>query len=183
MADLLDNTPAAPPALFEGPVLWVPEFLIDEVSPAPRASPDDWIVAIYCRADQPATAVLLGEEEPVGPMVKGEHRICIIGETVMFCSFQDFGSIEVSIAADGSFEIFGPAHPSAKCFWTDGDADTVAMSIDDFARDWAANVQQDEPDRVTIEHHTWSAPQPFQVVLNGDRAAFAPAIVPVGAAA
>lgn len=160
MGDLLDA--AALPALFEGQVLWVPEFLIDEVSPEPRAQPDDWIIGRKLFTE----TVIVGEDA-VGEEEEAT-RSFLPGDLVEFCSFQNFGTVEVTIAADGSFEAHGPVHPRVTHFFVDRDTDTLAMSLDEFARNWAANVGLAEPERLTVEHYTWSAPRSFVLAQCSD---------------
>ncbi|BDA85000.1 hypothetical protein Sa4125_25420 [Aureimonas sp. SA4125] len=167
MADLLDATPAAPPALFEGPVMWVPEFLVDEVSPPPRESPDAWTV----RNIQHETTIIVGESADETHSDEPSTRSFEPGDIVSFCSFQDFGPITVRIHDDGSVDTLTPVHPRASLFWAEGDPDTLSFSLEEFARNWAANTPQrqpDEPETGVVEHYTWSQPQPFVLTTTSD---------------
>lgn len=150
-------------------VQWVPEFLVDEIAPPPRDTPDAWIVGTYHLSDR-ITGVVLGEAEPVGPIEKGKHLAALLGEGVSFCAFRDFGTLEVTIRADGSFSADGHVEPSATHFCMPGDSDTLEFSLHRFVAAFleGATLPHDLPEIVTVEQYRWDPPVTLYLVKSAD---------------
>lgn len=158
--DLFGNPASAPSPLAPGEKLWLPEFLFDEMSPPPRARPEDWLVAGIDRdfwitdPDDEGSATL----RP--------------GDTVGFRWFRDFGTASLTIRPDGTWTSNVPLPSEANGFADVDDVETMADTPDAFARAWAENyfaIADDDGEVGVVVHvYQWSDPVTFRLTLGPD---------------
>lgn len=170
-ADLFPDTvvPHVP-----GPKTWVPSAFVDEVTPAGRAHPSDWIT--WDGAGHPIR-ISFGDDSPE------THLEIAPGETMMFDWSVDHGRVIFSIRPDGSYTTSRRIPPEANSFWVIGDPDTWGDSADEFARNMADNEFYSRRDYIDdgsefeVGMVQWGDSAPF--ILAIDRAghpAFLPAL-------
>lgn len=139
---------------------WVPAFLVDEVTPTPRAHPDHWLIAEVVTA--PGWWVTDPDDE------HSASARMDVGETMEFEWFVDHGEIIFTIAPDGTYTTDRPIPAEATHFWVRCDGDTIALSPDQFARQIADNfIGLDEiPGEVEANIYQWSEqPVTFRLAL------------------
>lgn len=127
MTDLFPETVAAPAS---PPRRWVPEFLVDEVTPPPRETPDAWL----------PTECISGRMIVADDLEDGPAVALTIGDTMEFAWVVDHGTIVFEIAADGTFTTDRPIPPEANSFLEIGDTDTLGEAAEVFARNWAESA-------------------------------------------
>lgn len=169
MPDLFGATEPPPAAPSGGAKLWCPAFLVDEITPEPRARPENWL------SESPETVTA----EPmrrwrVGADGDGTHRALGLGDEIDFMTFQAYGEVEFVIRADGSFTASSPIPPNANCFHEVGDIDTFMETAEGFAREYAANAfiysSDDDAETLTVDVfvYRWSAPIHLRLTLAAD---------------
>ncbi|MBW4089929.1 MAG: hypothetical protein HIU82_02300 [Proteobacteria bacterium] len=127
---------------------WVPAGHVDETSPPPRPTPDDWIVRL---ADDGAPA-LAGAEEDDEPT-----RLCD-GETVLFAWNEQHGYAVLTFAEDGTWHVDRPMPPhpeGGRMYVAMGrDWETMTDALDNFVRDLRGHEAATGPHR--LSYFAWS---------------------------
>lgn len=146
MTDLFAGTAHAAPDPASGPKRWWPLAYADEWMPAPRVSPDAWLV--YDTSGAPC----LDAGDPDNPeSAWGKPLRLAFGDDTAFYWVVPLGQVTVTVAADGAWK-GGPVNPAANSFWEVGDGESGADSMDEFARYWAENegLRGDATEDVTV---------------------------------
>jgi len=171
-----DPFPSAAPRQDAEPKRWLPAEHQDEVIPAPRDRPEDWLF----RMDDGAWAL-------AGPDDDNPTDRCIpvaAGDIVTFQWTEDFGAIRVTVRPDGSFVAHQQPHPDATMFCLLGNTDFISTSLEEFAQSYAEAVRTaggEMPEYELVECYRWSDDLEFRVVL--DPAGGTPRLEPLPAAA
>lgn len=138
---------------------WWPEAYMDEGMPTGRPSPSNWIL-------QKDGSFYVANESDDGESRNVAGALIVSGQIVAFVFRRDFEDVQVSIAADGSFEIVkGAADPRATHF---GDLDDGADSIDQ----WVIGATSgglhgpDGGSPFTVQQCQWSDSIPFRLVTD-----------------
>lgn len=158
--------------------LWWPGFLVDEVMPDGRATPEAWL-----EPDEAGVTAVYWEEDGklIGTLTPGE--------TVAFIWHERRGTVTIRVMPDGSWSLDdarcprttdmfdGEAAPtppaadiaSANWFADPGDYETMAHSIDEFAANHAENAGPLDPagDVVAVTMGFWSEKVHFVVSADG----------------
>jgi|SRR5579885_763036 len=140
---------------------WWPADWADEVMPPGRPAPDDFIID----ADGHYWLGYAFDAKDASDQDKRYFsRRLERGDIVNFISCDDLGEAEIAIKSDGSFDIVsGAISPAATHFWCPGDMDTLAGSIEAFARQY---VGDECPAIVTLAMARWSDSVPHRLVID-----------------
>jgi hypothetical protein len=168
--------------------IWWPEFLLDEVMREGRAKPEDWLAP-----DENGVTAIRWDEDQKHPVA---GRL-VPGSEAAFIWYEPRGIVDVIIKPDGTWshdddrdtrtpDMFTgqtlaeradrAAIADANAFWSPGEPETFADSLDEFARGHA-DMETLDPDgeRVTVKLGFWSESIRFRVSLDGKSLAPVPA--------
>ena len=151
---------------------WVPEVYLDEVVPAPRLSPDEWIVAA------PDGSFRLAAGDPYGEDAEPTQALND-GDVVAFEWTEDHAALDLTFhrSADGewSWTLSGTepvaSEGSSMIVADDLDRDTMCDSVDELAQDHIDSVRPDDGDKITIAFWAWSD-KPTEFTFHADPARF-----------
>lgn len=160
--DLFGNPASAPSPLAPGEKCWLPEFLFDEVSPSPRARPEDWLIA--------------GIEQDFWITDTDNEESAILylnpGDDIEFVWFRSFGTARLTIRPDGTWTSNASLPAEANGFADVDDVESMMDTPDAFARAWAANyfaIADDDGEVGVVVHvYQWSDPVTFRLTLGED---------------
>lgn len=147
---------------------WVPTVFVDEITPAPRASPDEWLTR-----DGPR---LWLSELNIGEPTDDEMSCEVdIGEIVDFTRLISWGRAVFEIRPSGAWTCDQPLPPSANHYYDIEDDETGMPTPDEFAREFARNffyphATDGEVCRVTVRVDEWSDGHHFRLVGFEDTA-------------
>lgn len=154
---------------------WWPSDYMDEVMPTSFATPEGWLRPLP-NGDGGFTIASPYHDDPAEEAERAwPFSPLTDGEKVEFCYCDDLGDIEMSIAADGTYEIHsGTVHPKATHFheWFNVDAGW-GDTIEEFAKNYAAETGT--ADRIQVGMADWSGSQTFSVKIEGGNASLDPA--------
>lgn len=163
---------------------WWPECLLDEISPAGRASPQEWL-----SPDENGVTTLWWNDEKTNKAGTLEP-----GEDVAFHWSETRGSVEITILPDGMWKVDDQRDPltadlfvtesasppapvpppmaaiaASNWFAAEGDWETAMDTMDEFAAEWARNepVVDPEGERLTVDMAYWSDRILFTVSADG----------------
>lgn len=156
-----------------GPTLWLPDFLLDEVCPPPKARPENWLTAL--------------PPDEIGPTERrwmitdtaderSDARVVMSGDVVAFCHHRSWGILDIEIRRDGTFAAPIEIPAEANCFCECGDADSFMETIEGFARQYAENAfsagVDDASLNVQVHVHHWSDPVDRRLSVDPSGAVF-----------
>jgi hypothetical protein len=149
---------------------WWPAEYADEVMPPPRDSASAWLV----RDCDGWFLAGCGDGNDESPAL---GRKLVEGEAVEFLWSEDRGDVEITVYPGGRYEAHGAVPADATHFWAAFDSDTLAMSLDEFAKNWAdmeGHAPGVLPERVDVAMHAWSDEIPYRLVIENGEAKFEP---------
>jgi len=145
--------------------VWIPEEYLDEVTPPGRASPSEWI------EDNVAGRALA----PAWDFEKSAPIALERGQVVNFYWCDTHGHVLIRLQRDGSFKILsGAVEPAATHFWRVGDPESLADTLEEFAKQEAQSIPggEDIAD-IDVQMATWSeGGVPHALVVEGNSARF-----------
>lgn len=140
---------------------WLPTAWLDEVAPEPQADPNRFI-----RRLDDGTFELRAPDDWDDPEC---WRIPITeGETVTFYAYDDYGTLELTIADDRSFTTDRPAPAGARQFWIEGEHETVGDSLDEMVANLDLPIDAGEH---TVHASSWEHQAVFRFEVGTDGAA------------
>lgn len=160
---------------------WWPNELVDEVIPAGRTRPEDWL-----KPDDIGVTLIYDDDDIDGTIVVRMEP----GREVEFIWQEDRGSVEILLMPNGAWSMEDPRDggtidmftgdvakpkPPAVCieeanwFAAAGDYETMMDSMDGFATCYAENEPSIAPEglRLTVDMVYWSDPILFRVSADG----------------
>src|SRR5690606_25775055 len=148
--------------------LWLPNDWLDEVTPAPLRSPDDflwkcddgtYVITPKCDPDDLKPE---GDEEDrkyYTKPVKG-------GDTVWFCPSEFYGIFPLHVNEDGTHRIDGDYPAKANCFYL-GEHDEVGDSVEDLLlRGGEDGDSALLPGEYSIQIYWWDKDVAFRLDVN-----------------
>jgi hypothetical protein len=108
---------------------WLPVDWQDEMTPAPSASPSDFL-----RFDAEGAFLAPLDWSPEGePDGSGPIRLTD-GTNVKFSWVENHGHRTLTVLEDGTWSLDAPFPEGTEQFWLPGEPDTISLSIDDLVR-------------------------------------------------
>jgi hypothetical protein len=133
---------------------WLPYDLMDEMTPAPRNSPDDWVGSL----DDGAAAIIAGVDG-----ARTAEKICLLrdGDNVKFCSMTPHGSAILTLRTERQWSVDSPMPAAAEqvCAINGWQIESLATSVEECAE--ALFDYDAEPGDYTLSYYTWSDGIPF----------------------
>lgn len=143
---------------------WWPADWADEWMPPSRSSPDGFIQNVE---GDPYLGYPLHDPCVTECEKRQFNQRIAVGDIVQFLCCDDLGSVSIELRADGSYRADAPFDSTATSFWIAGDNDTLADSMDEFARLY---VESDHsggvPQRLDVRLARWSDPIPHKLVVK-----------------
>lgn len=137
---------------------WLPTEWLDEVVPEPQADPSRFV-----RRMDDGSFELRAPDDWDDPEC---WRITVSdGQTINMSAYDDFGTIEVTIAEDGSFTAEQAVPDGATQFWLDGEPDTMGGSLTEMVANLLLDGRAD-PGRQTIRASSWQHSAIFQFRID-----------------
>jgi Fe-S oxidoreductase len=139
---------------------WIPAVYCDEVCPAARATPQDWLISPF--GDAYALAAAWRDDD-------GVTIVIAPGEAVSFMWLVELGSDTLTIKADGTWSTLRPEPDTppggSLSVWEMGDFETMMDSLSEFA---AEQISCDpEAREVDICYCAWSREETLFVLRDG----------------
>lgn len=141
--------------------------MLDEVTPPPRKTPDDWIVQ-----QSGLCAELAGPDEDEGDQTGRKLIAC--GNVALFCAYFDLGTIEIEVEPDGTWKPFDPlvidgTAAKATLFCEKDEEETTVPSLDEIARNFVQSYGPPKgSDFIPVEAWHWTKPIPFALTRRED---------------
>ena len=128
---------------------WLPSRYVGEIVPSPRTTPSDWIVA------------LPGDVYALAPFDDDDAatHVLKVGDVVEFHWTETYETIFVTIKPDGSYTPHTSPDLRANCVMIKGDFDTIDVSVEAFAKQFAEDhLYEDHAEATPVEvlQFTWS---------------------------
>ena len=140
---------------------WLPTEWLDEVVPEPQDSPDAFI--------SPVGDSALELRAPTEPREDGFYVSPLTeGQIVEFVAFDDYGTLQLTIHADRTFETDDPVPAGATLFMLEGEPDTISGSIEEMVRNLDDPI---DPGTYTVAAYSWQRHASFRLELDEKRVA------------
>lgn len=152
---------------------YVPACYLDAVTPIPRETPDAWLVSLKdgSPAICPAHLIELVADKYEADGESRPHLWAVEdGEVVSFSQLTEYGDTILEFEPGGEWTI-GRDMPAGRDIMVcaDGDADTIAHSVEDLADLLADDHDPAHTYRYDISYYHWSGEIPFRFDATNKR--------------